>query len=71
MRYTLKQGYIRKLKLFGREKIKMVDEAEINLTTVDLSGMLFPRKINKNSHIIRRHRAMHEANARKNVIKKS
>ena len=71
MKYTLKHGYIRKLKLFVREKIKMVDEAEINLTTVDMNGMLFPRKINKNAQIIRRHRAIHEANARKNVIKKS
>jgi len=31
MKYTLKQGYIRKMKLWVREKIKIVDEAEINL----------------------------------------
>lgn len=43
MRYTLKQGYVRKLKLFVREKIKILDEAEINLETVDKSGMLHPR----------------------------
>ena len=35
MKYTLKQGYIRKMKLFVREKIKILDEAEINLETVD------------------------------------
>jgi hypothetical protein len=49
MKYTLKMGYIRKLKLFVREKIKILDEAEINLETVDHSGMLHPRKINRNA----------------------
>ena len=49
MRYNLKQGYSRKLKLFVREKIKMIDEAEINLTTVDRNGTLLPRLVNKNA----------------------
>ncbi len=71
MKYTLKMGYIRKLKLFVREKIKILDEAEINLETVDHSGMLHPRKINRNAQIVKRHRAIHEGNVRKNVIKKS
>lgn len=71
MRYTLKQGYIRKLKLFVREKIKILDEAEINLKTVDRSGNLLPRKVNKNAHIVKRHRAIYEGNARKKVIQKS
>ena len=59
------------MKLFVREKIKIADEAEINLETVDRSGMLLPRKVNKNAQIVKRHRAIHEANTRKNVIKKS
>jgi len=59
------------MKLFVRETIKMVDEAEINLETVDRSAMLHPRKVNRNAQIVKRHRAIHEANARKNVIKKS
>jgi hypothetical protein len=71
MRYTLKQGYIRKLKLFVREKIKILDEAEINLETVDKSGMLHPRKVNRNAHIVKRHRAYHEATSRKNITQKS
>jgi hypothetical protein len=71
MRYTLKQGYVRKLKLFVREKIKILDEAEINLETVDKSGMLHPRKINRNAHIVKRHRAYHEATSRKNITQKS
>jgi len=68
MRYNLKQGYSRKLKLFVREKIKMIDEAEINLATVDRNGTLLPRLVNKNAQIVKRHRAIHEANARKKVI---
>ena len=67
----MKQGYIRKLKLFVREKIKILDEAEINLETVDKSGMLHPRKVNRNSQIVKRHRAYHEATQRKNITKKS
>jgi hypothetical protein len=71
MKFTLKQGYLRKLKLYVREKIKILDEAEINLETVDHSGMLHPRKINRNAQIVKRHRAIHEGNARKNIVKKS
>jgi hypothetical protein len=68
MRYNLKQGYIRKMKLFVSEKIKILDEAEINLQTVDKSGNLLPRKISRNSHVIKRFRAIHEGGARRNVI---
>jgi hypothetical protein len=71
MRYTLQQGYIRKMKLFVREKIKIIEEAEINLATVDRSGNLLPRKINRNANVVKRHRAVHEAQARKKVIQKS
>lgn len=71
MRYTLKQGYIRKIKLWVREKIKIIDEAEINLAMVDRSGNLHPRKVSRNAHIIKRHRAIYEGNARKKVIAKS
>lgn len=71
MRYTLKQGHIRKMKLFVSEKIKILDEAEINLQMVDKSGNLLPRKVSRNSHIMRRFRAVHEGGARKKVISKS
>lgn len=59
------------MKLFVREKIKIADEAEINLETVDRSGMLLPRKVNRNAQIVKRHRAIHEGNTRKNITKKS
>lgn len=67
MRYTLQQGYIRKMKLFVKEKIEIIEEAEINLATVDRSGNLLPRKVNRNSNVVKRHRAVHEANARRKV----
>lgn len=57
--------------MFVREKIKILDEAEINLETVDKSGMMHPRKVNKNAHIVKRHRAYHEATSRKNITQKS
>ena len=56
------------MKLFVSEKIKILDEAEINLQTVDKSGNLLPRKISRNSHVIKRFRAIHEGGARRNVI---
>ena len=71
MHYTLKQGYIRKLKLHVREKIKILDEAEINLSTVDKSGNLLARKVSKNAQVVRRHRAVYEGTARKKVVAKS
>jgi hypothetical protein len=71
MRYTLKQGYIRKMKLFVREKIKILDEAEINLSKLDRNGNLQPRRVLKNAHIVKRHRAIHEAAARKKVTARS
>lgn len=71
MRYTLKQGHIRKMKLFVSERIKILDEAEINLQMVDKSGNLLPRKVSRNSHVMRRFRAVHEGGARKKVISKS
>jgi hypothetical protein len=58
---------MRKLRLFVREKIKILDEAEINLERVDRSGNLLPRKINRNSHIVKRHKALFEANQKKKV----
>lgn len=71
MRFTLKQGYIRKIKVFVSEKVKIIDEAEINLQTVDKSGNLLPRKVNKNANIVKRYRAIHEGTERKKVIAKS
>lgn len=71
MRYTLKQGYVRKQKLWVREKVKIIDEAEINLELVDRSANLLPRKVARNSHIARRYRAVHEGQARKKVTAKS
>jgi hypothetical protein len=68
MRYTLKQGYIRKMKLFVREKIKIIDEAEINLSKVDKSGNLLPRKVSKQAMIIKRFKGVHEANQKKKLI---
>ena len=65
MKYTLKQGYIRKKKLWVREKIKIVDEAEINLQQVDKSGNLLPRKVHKNSNVVKRFRAIHDGALRK------
>ena len=47
MKYTLIQGYNRKMKLYVREKVKIIDDAEIDLNTVDKSGNLLPRKVNK------------------------
>lgn len=71
MQYTLKQGYIRKMKLWVREKIKIIDEAEINLQQVDLSGNLLPRKVLRNAHVVRRHRAIFEGGNMKKVQAKS
>lgn len=68
MKYTLIQGYNRKMKLYVREKVKIIDDAEIDLNTVDKSGNLLPRKVNKNAHVVRRYRAVHEGHARKAVI---
>ncbi len=59
------------MKLFVREKIKIIDEAEINLETVDRSGNLFPRKVNRNAQIVKRHRAIHEGANRKKITQKS
>ena len=71
MKYNLKQGYVRKMQVFVTEKIKILDEAEINLQKVDRSGNLLPRKVSRNSNIVKRHRAIHEGAARKKVILKS
>lgn len=71
MKYNLKQGYVRKMQVFVTEKIKILDEAEINLQKVDRSGNLLPRKVNRNSNIVKRHKAIHEGAARKKVILKS
>ena len=59
------------MKLWVREKVKIIDEAEINLNTVDRSGNLLPRKVNKNAHVVKRYKAVHEGHARKAVISKS
>ena len=59
------------MKLWVREKIQIIDEAEINLETVDRSGNLLPRKVNRNACIVKRHRAIYEGMARKKVIQKS
>ena len=59
------------MKLWVREKVKIIDEAEINLQKVDKSGNLLPRKVAKNSQIMKRYRAIYEGQERKKVIAKS
>jgi hypothetical protein len=71
MKYTLTQGYIRKMKLYVKEKVNIIDKAEVNLQHVDKSGNLLPRKVLKNSHIVRRFRALHEGHDRQKVQAKS
>ena len=63
MRFVLKEGQKRKLKLQSKENYGLKNESEINLDylTKDRAKLLIPRRVLKSSQVFKRYRAVYEA----------
>ena len=63
MRFMLKEGQRRKLKLSSKENYGLMNESEINLEylTKDRAKLLIPRRVLRSSQVCKRYRAVYEA----------
>ncbi|CDW90376.1 UNKNOWN [Stylonychia lemnae] len=71
MRFQLKQGQKRKLKLLIRKKFQLQEESDINLDALNKSQMLHPRRVIRSSQVFRRFIAFYESFNKKMITKES